>query len=338
MAKVSIIVPIYNVEKYVGKCLESLISQTFKDIEIWAVIDGSPDNSVDIVKKYAKKDKRVKCIEKENGGYGSVLEYTIANIKSEYFLICDPDDWISPDAIEKLYGAAKDNDLDFVMANRYDVYSDNGEEVPANISSYPYIVNPKLNFVYNKENGIDKFIFLPCSPHAKLYKTELARNIKFPKKVSFTDYLLYVLFCMKMEKAMYIDTFAAYYLFDREGNSVSDTKPHIADYYSVVINSVVDQYEKNNYENEYFYYQMFLKSLDCNYGVARIADRNAYNEKCKLMYKFLKRLIKNRKKIIYLINKYEKGRKKVAYKLLLNPLTSKFTFIYFSNKMYKRIH
>ena len=100
MAKVTIVVPIYNVEKYLPKCLDSLISQTFKDIEIWAISDGSPDNSVKIIKEYEKKDKRVKCIEKENGGYGSVLEYAIKNIKTKYFLICDPDDWISEDAIE----------------------------------------------------------------------------------------------------------------------------------------------------------------------------------------------------------------------------------------------
>ena len=102
MSKVTIVVPIYNVEKYVAKCLDSLIKQTFKDIEIWAISDGSPDNSVNIVKRYAAKDDRVKCIEKENGGYGSVLEYAIKNIKTDYFLICDPDDWISDEAIETL--------------------------------------------------------------------------------------------------------------------------------------------------------------------------------------------------------------------------------------------
>ena len=85
MARVSIIVPIYNVEKYVEKCLQSLLRQTFKDIEIWAISDGSPDNSIEIIKKYSKKDKRIKCVEKENGGYGSVLEYAIKKINTEYF-------------------------------------------------------------------------------------------------------------------------------------------------------------------------------------------------------------------------------------------------------------
>ena len=125
MAKVSIVVPIYNVEKYLPKCLDSLINQTFKDIEIWAISDGTPDNSVSIIKEYAKKDNRVKCIEKENGGYGSVLEYAIQNIKTEYFLICDPDDWLAKDAIEKLYNLAIKNKVDLVVGAKNLVYNDN---------------------------------------------------------------------------------------------------------------------------------------------------------------------------------------------------------------------
>ena len=128
-AKVSIIVPIYNVEEYLRKCLDSLVSQTFKDIEIWAISDGSPDNSVSIMKEYAKKDSRVKCIEKENGGYGSVLEYAIKNITTPYFLICDPDDWLKEDAIEVLYKKATTDNLDIVVGSKYLVYNDNSEEV-----------------------------------------------------------------------------------------------------------------------------------------------------------------------------------------------------------------
>ena len=86
MSKVSIIVPIYNVEKYVSKCLDSLLRQSFSDIEVIAVSDGSPDNSKDIVLDYCGKDSRVKFVEKENGGYGSVLEKAIEHINSDYFI------------------------------------------------------------------------------------------------------------------------------------------------------------------------------------------------------------------------------------------------------------
>ena len=179
MAKVSIVVPIYNVEKYLPKCLDSLISQTFKDIEIWAISDGSPDNSLDIIKKYAEKDNRIKCIEKENGGYGSVLKYAISNISSEYFLICDPDDWLAPEAIEKLYNIASEKQVDLVVGAKNLVYSDN-EEIVYDASKNKN-VNLKINAltVYNKENGVEKALFLTPSPHSKLYKTTLAKDIEY---------------------------------------------------------------------------------------------------------------------------------------------------------------
>ena len=106
-ADVTIIVPIYNVEKYVEKCIRSLLSQTFKNIQILAVDDGSPDNSKDIIRKLSKKDDRVKLVVKENGGYGSVLQYAIKNIQTEYFIVCDPDDWLRKDAVEKLYNFSR---------------------------------------------------------------------------------------------------------------------------------------------------------------------------------------------------------------------------------------
>ena len=84
---ITVIVPTYNVEKYIGKCLKSLLNQTYKNFEIWAVDDGSPDNSKEIIQKYQKVDNRIKYIYKKNGGYGSVLEYCIKKINTKYFLI-----------------------------------------------------------------------------------------------------------------------------------------------------------------------------------------------------------------------------------------------------------
>ena len=288
MAKVSIIVPIYNVEKYVAKCLESLTKQTFKDIEIWAVSDGSPDNSVNIVKEYEKKDSRVKCIEKENGGYGSVLEYAIKNITTDYFLICDPDDWISDDAIEILYNAAIKNNLDLAMANHYEIYEDGTIKNTSTISAYPNVFMPEFEKVYTKENGVEKFLFLIESPHAKLYKTAVAQDIKFPHKVSYTDSLLYMLFILRCKRAMCFERPLAYYLMEREGNTMTDVNPKIANYYHTVFTSVVEQYENGIYKSRYFYYRVFLKFIRINTYVANLTDKKVYNEKRKLVYELLK--------------------------------------------------
>ncbi|MBO5349928.1 MAG: glycosyltransferase family 2 protein [Clostridia bacterium] len=331
MAKVSIIVPIYNVEKYLKKCLESLINQTFKDIEIWAISDGSPDNSVSIIKEYEKKDSRVKCIEKENGGYGSVLEYAIKNITTPYFLICDPDDWLREDAIEKLYNAAIENNLDFVRGSFYNVYSNDMEEVYQDGCVYPHMFKPKSNKVYDYDT--EKFLFMSDSPHSKLFKTELAKNIEFPHKVSFTDGILYKLYVCKMKRSMFIDEPLSYYLMDREGNTVTDVKPKIADQHYTVFMSIMEQYKKYENKSNWFYYRNFLQCEFVNFELAKIKDKKVYKEKRKLLYDMYKECRKYKNEI-YECLKTELPKKKVVYKLLLNSLTAKITFLYFSNKVW----
>lgn len=335
MAKVSIVVPIYNVEKYLPKCLDSLINQTFKDIEVWAISDGSPDNSVSIVKKYAEKDNRIKCIEKENGGYGSVLEYAIQNITTEYFLICDPDDWLAEDAIEILYNAADTYNLDFVRGAYYNVFSNDGEEVYQDGMTYPNVFKPEANKVYTENTNL--FLFMSDSPHAKLYKTKLAKHIKFPHKVSYTDGILYKLYIPVIKNAMYIDKPLAYYLVDREGNTVTDVKPKIADDHKTVFDSMMEQYSTLEGNKDMLLYRYFLQYVYMNSEIARIADKKIYKQKRELAFDMLKVLSKNRL-TIYPYLKYESSRKKMAYKLLLNPLTSRMTFLYFSKRIYKNLH
>ena len=234
--EVSIIVPIYNVEEYLPKCLDSLISQTYKNIKIYAVIDGSPDNSIDIVKKYAKKDKRIICIDKENGGYGSVLEETIGRIDTDYFMICDPDDWLSKDAVETLVTCAYKHDLDILTGDKYVVYSDNNEETYEATNRYFKFVEPGV--VYENPS---QFSYLCPSPHAKMYRTSLAKGIKFPRKVSFTDLLLYLIVVSKSKKGMYINKALSYYLIDRVGNTTTDRSKKAFISEITVLNSILDQ-------------------------------------------------------------------------------------------------
>lgn len=341
MSKVSIIVPIYNVEKYLPKCLDSLINQTFKDIEIWAISDGSPDNSVDIIKKYAKKDKRVKCIEKENGGYGSVLEYAIKNITSEYFIICDPDDWLREDAVEVLYNSAIKNKVDIVYGSYYFVYSDNKNEEYTKGNCYKNIFNPISNEVYK---GLDKdlFWFMTPSPHAKLYKTKLAKSIDFPYKVSFTDWVLYTIYLGKAKSIIHLDEGLAYYLIDREGNTVTDIKPRVADYHNTVFKSNWNQYEEKIIEkDDLFYYRMFLQSHFILTEISKINDKNDFLEKRKLVYELFKICQSKSKQIKKTMKKYPTGegyKRDIINKLLLNKYTSKCVFNYLSMRFFDSKH
>src|SRR5574344_1424030 len=108
--KVSIIVPIYNVEKYLDRCMESLLNQTLKDIEIIMVDDGSPDNCPKMCDEYAKRDKRVKVIHKKNGGLGYARNSGLDIATGEYVAFVDSDDYVDVNMYETLYNFAKDND------------------------------------------------------------------------------------------------------------------------------------------------------------------------------------------------------------------------------------
>lgn len=216
---ITIIVPIYNVEKYVAKCMDSLLRQTYKNFEVWAIDDGSPDNSKKIVEQYVKKDSRFRSILKENGGYGSVLEYGIQNINTKYFLVCDPDDWLEDTALEDLHNLAEANNLDITVGDKYNIYTEKNSK--KYVKSFQPLLKIRPRTVYHKREEIQRFAFGEVSPHAKLYKTKVAKNIEFPHKVSYTDTILYIMSIANASRVAYLNKPLANYLIDRPGNTMT---------------------------------------------------------------------------------------------------------------------
>ena len=117
--KVSVLVPIYNVEKYLRQCLESVVNQTLKEIEIICLNDGSTDGSLAIIEEFAANDDRIVIIDKKNSGYGDSMNQGLKKAKGEYIGIVESDDWIELDAFERMYRHAKANDVEVVRANYY---------------------------------------------------------------------------------------------------------------------------------------------------------------------------------------------------------------------------
>ena len=112
--KVSVLVPIYNVEEFLPECLDSLVNQTLRDIEIICINDGSTDNSLNIIKKYASKDNRIKIIDKKNTGYGDSMNQGLKKAMGEYVGIVESDDFIERDAFEIMYNLAKKKNVEVV--------------------------------------------------------------------------------------------------------------------------------------------------------------------------------------------------------------------------------
>ncbi len=128
MVKVSVLVPIYNVEKFLPECLESLVRQTLREIEIICINDGSTDRSREIVQRFAEGNKRIRVIDKKNSGYGDSMNKGLAKARGEYVGIVEADDFVEAETFERLYQIAKKGNCDVVKANYYEYFGDEGRD------------------------------------------------------------------------------------------------------------------------------------------------------------------------------------------------------------------
>ncbi len=156
MPRVSIVIPVYNVEKYLRECLDSVVNQTLKDIEIICIDDGSTDSSAAILDEYVARDERIKVIHKENGGYGKAMNVGMDIATGEYIGIVEPDDYIEPNMYEDLYQIAKDNNVQIVKGDYWRFKTNDGSEkkelwlMDCNKKYYNKILNPQENIdVFN---------------------------------------------------------------------------------------------------------------------------------------------------------------------------------------------
>ena len=169
MIKISVIVPVYNVEKYLVKCLDSLVNQTLDNIEIIVVNDGSPDNSQKIIDKYVMKyPKLIKAYIKENGGQGSARNLGLKHAKGEYISFVDSDDWLDVNALEDMYNLAKKNVSDVVICDMVDHFEDH--ELYHNCTKY---------------NSVFEVTPSACN---KIFKKSVISNLEFIPKVWYEDF------------------------------------------------------------------------------------------------------------------------------------------------------
>lgn len=212
MPKVSIIVPVYNVEKYLEKCLDSLINQTLKDIEIICVNDGSKDNSLNILEEYSKNDNRIIIINQYNAGVSVARNSGIDIAKGEYIGFVDSDDWVDLDFYEKLYNSAIKNDADIAVAGiirtkknkKTFILEYNDKEVTNNIYRKIELCDiPECCFVVNKIYKLDKLKNL---------------NIKFETNRIYEDMVWTPQILYGMDKIVTVSD--TYYYYWRHSNTL----------------------------------------------------------------------------------------------------------------------
>jgi glycosyltransferase involved in cell wall biosynthesis len=210
---VTIIVPVFNMELYIHKCLESIIGQSYNNTQIILVNDGSSDSSPNIIDEFASKDRRIVAIHKENGGIGSALKAAFDLITGDYVLFVDSDDWLELDAVENLVKLALDNEADLVSFG-IRAYNPKGEEV-----SLPSFKNIDLINTTNEAILKTHFEVLKHPTLVRLYKSDVFQNIVIFEQNIGIDEMLTPQLLTKCTRAIY--TSKVYYNVYLRQNSVS---------------------------------------------------------------------------------------------------------------------
>ncbi len=184
---ISVIIPVYNAEEYLSKCLDSVINQTLKDIEIICINDGSTDNSIEILKKYAKKDPRIIIIDKENGGAGSARNKGLKIAKGKYIHFIDADDWIDKDTYKITFEECETKNLDVILFQLINYENDTGklyEDPNYNVEQISQEFDGKIFSHLDIKDVLFKLSVSPCN---KLYKKDILKDITFPEGCMFED-------------------------------------------------------------------------------------------------------------------------------------------------------
>ena len=221
MPKISVIVPVYNVEKYLGKCLNSIISQTFSDIEIICVNDGSTDNSETILKTFQQKDDRIKIINKKNGGLSSARNVGMEVATGEFISFIDSDDWVDKTMLEKMYNNITNlnTDISICAVHNFD------EQKQQIDDSLPYFTlelfdetfdNKPFSYLETKDFIMDVCVMAWNKLYRKSFLDEC--NAKFPDGLIFEDGPFFFSIFFKTQKISIVRDFLYYYRINRTGS------------------------------------------------------------------------------------------------------------------------
>lgn len=241
MSKVSIIIPIYNAEKFLKQCLDSIINQTYKNLEIICVNDGSVDNSLQLLKEYKAKDERVIIVDKKNAGVSEARNDGIRVSSGDYIAFVDSDDWLEKDAIENLYNALIENNVDIVRSTYYENESEEKEKLINNLYDVENqkICTAEANFVELVINNIYSGKFA-SSVWALLVKKEcLIKTSLFQKNIPYAEDMILCSELLNVAESIYFLNKPTYHYFL---NPVSCTKSK--EYYIRNIHSMARAYEK----------------------------------------------------------------------------------------------
>ena len=251
--KISVIIPVYNVENYLAKCLDSIINQTLIDIEILCVNDGSKDNSEDILNSYAQRDERITIINKANGGLSSARNAGIKVANGEYICFLDSDDYFENNACERLYNEILERHADIIVfgANIFPQNPWPDYWLFENLSPRTITYNGFVKEALFKEKGATPFVWRNCFKRKFLLKN----NLLFNEDIKFGEDLIFQFCAFPQAKAITFISDKLYnYRWYREGSLMNLAGKDIQKKYLDHVNEIkiiTDYWNKNNLINKY---------------------------------------------------------------------------------------
>ena len=281
---VSIIVPVYNVKKYLDNCLESIINQTYKSLEIILVDDGSTDGSSEICDNYRLKDNRIVVIHKQNGGLSSAKNAGLEVCKGNYISFVDSDDYVDSNFIEELYNNIQNTNSDISLCNYYTTI--NGKDYAHNGSRFILEGNEKYTKLFYTQTIVS---------WNKLYKRKLFEKLRFPEKLNNEDsYILLDLLHNSNKISYMLDKCLYHYV--RRKNSISSYVDIKSLNKKVIYDKIVADINKYNLKINKTYIE-FVKYMELRYTLKKI-DLVMLNNEDKLKYNETKYDLKSKKYLL----------------------------------------
>ena len=276
---VSVIVPVFNVQQFLENCLNSIIKQTYSNLEIILVDDGSTDNSLSICKKYSEIDHRIKVFHQENKGVCIARNKGIEVATGEYIMFVDSDDTISENMIEKMMNLIEKNKTSLVISGLNFVY--NNHTVSSGNSEKTRIINQKdLINAFFEDNKMKLALY---GPYNKLYSSDIIKKIKFEENIRIGEDLLFVFqYLLLIKEAIFLDL-PLYDYYKRETSVTGESFNQKKGDYVIAAKKIKDLCQNNfnefNFISEYWYYVIVLNYMRqlCAYPKIKKIEKMKYN-------------------------------------------------------------
>lgn len=285
MKKFSVIIPVFNTMKYISQCLDSVLTQSLKDIEVICINDGSSDKSLEILNDYAAKDDRITVISQKNKGLSACRNTGVENSSAEYILFLDSDDYIEKDCLEKLYDISKSKSLDVLMFKLINFDDETNEKSTYNYFDMPFLKRMVGENVFDWRDVEKRLFDISVTAPGKLFRRDLIKDIEFPEGLIFEDNLFFTKVALKAKKMYFLDE----YIYFRRIRNDSITNSYFKDFSDVItIYELMEEFLIKENKFDELHAQLYTRKYRDTYNRFNLTSdeyKNDFYKKLKTSFK-----------------------------------------------------